>query len=156
MSWVILALVGVALALCAAGLCIIVTRNRALRCCSGSVQIRRRRAGKSRWSRGYGMWVNDTFVFRGSSSVRSMSTIAVRDIVTLFPAWEDRERLRRLGPNPAIVRLLGDDGYVDLATVSDFDLDLFGPFVVAAVSRKPVSTAERQPFLGIPRCDTLE
>ena len=66
MIWAILALIGVPLWLCGAGLTILVVRNRALRKRPGNVQVRRRRQGKSRWVRGHGVWVHDVFAFRGS------------------------------------------------------------------------------------------
>ena len=82
MIWVILAVLGVPLWLCAAGLWVLVMRNRAIRHRPGNVKVRRRRSGKSRWTRGHGVWVHDVFAFRGSPAAWAESLIPVRDVVT--------------------------------------------------------------------------
>jgi hypothetical protein len=74
MIWALLALLGVPLWLCAAGLSILLVRNRALRHRPGNVKVRRRRPGKSRWRRGYGVWVHD--VFAASGCTMSSRTVA--------------------------------------------------------------------------------
>ena len=97
MIWVILAVLGVPLWLCAAGLSVLVMRNRAIRHRPGNVKVRRRRQGKSRWTRGYGVWVHDVFAFRGSPAAWAESLIPVREAVTLSPSESDLKKLRRLG-----------------------------------------------------------
>ena len=61
MVWAILLLLGVPLWLCVARLSVLVFHNRALRHRFGNVKVRRRQAGKSRWTCGHGIWVNDVF-----------------------------------------------------------------------------------------------
>ncbi len=141
MIWAILAFLGVPLWLCAAGITVLVFRNRAIRHRPGNVKVRRRRQGKSRWARGYGVWVHDVFAFRGSPAAWAESLIAVRDAVTLSPTESDRKKLRRLGSDPLIARLTDDDGeYVDFATTSEHALDLLGPFAAAAATKSPATS----------------
>ena len=141
MIWAILAFLGVPLWLCAAGITVLVFRNRAIRHRPGNVKVRRRRQGKSRWARGYGVWVHDVFAFRGSPAAWAESLIAVRDAVTLSPTASDRKKLRRLGSDPLIARLTDDDGeYVDFATTSEHALDLLGPFAAVAATKSPATS----------------
>jgi hypothetical protein len=143
MIWVILAVLGVPLWLCAAGLSVLVMRNRAIRHRPGNVKVRRRRQGKARWTRGYGVWVHDVFAFRGSPAAWAESLIPVREAVTLSPSESDLKKLRRLGAQPLIARLIDDDGeHVDFATTSAHALDLFGPFGAAAAMKAPTSSAD--------------
>ena len=76
MIWAILALLGVPLWLCAAGITIIVFRNRGLRKRHGDIPVRVKRPGKTRWTRGHwtrghGLWVSDVFAWRGSPAAWS-------------------------------------------------------------------------------------
>ncbi len=143
MIWVILAFLGVPLWLCAAGLSVLVLRNRALRRRPGNVKVRRRRSGKSRWTRGHGVWVHDVFAFRGSPAAWAESLIPVRDVVTLLPTAADRKKLRRLGPAPLLARLIDDGGeHVDFAIPPEHALDLLGPLGPAAASKAPTSSAD--------------
>jgi hypothetical protein len=143
MIWVILALLGVPLWLCAAGLSILLVRNRALRHRPGNVKVRRRRLGKSRWTRGYGVWVHDVFAYRGSPAGWAESLVGVREIVTLLPTERDRKKLRRLGSSPSIARLIDDDGeHVDFATAPEHELDVLGSFAASAAAKTPASPAD--------------
>ncbi len=149
MIWAILAILGVPLWLCAAGLSVLVMRNRAIRHRPGNVTARRRRQGKSRWTRGHGVWVHEVFAFRGSPAAWAESLIAVRDVVTLSPTASDRKKLRALDAAPLIVRLIDDDGeHVDFATTSEHALDLLGSFAPAAAMNAPVSPADLPPGSG--------
>ena len=141
MIWAILAMIGIPLWLCAAGLSVLVLRNRSLRHRPGNLQVRRRRPGKSAWTRGHGVWVHDVFAFRGSPAAWAESLIAVGDAVTLSPTESDRKKLKRLGSSPLIARLVDDDGeHVDFATTSDHAVDLLGPFAAVAAAKRPVSS----------------
>ena len=72
MVWAILALLGVPLWLCAAGIIITVLRNRGLRQRHGDIPVRVKRAGKTRWTRGHAIWVSD--VFRRSGEAPRLGT----------------------------------------------------------------------------------
>ena len=149
MIWAILAILGVPLWLSAAGITVLVFRNRAIRHRPGNVKARRRRQGKSRSTRGHGVWVHDVFAFRGSPAAWAESLIAVRDAVTLSPTASDRKKLRRLGAAPLIARLIDDDGeHVDFATTSEHALDLLGPFGAVAATNAPVAPANLKPGPG--------
>ena len=143
MIWAILALLGVPLWLCVAGLCILITRNRAIRKRPGSVKVRRRQPGKSRWTRGYGVWVHDVFAYRGVPAGWKESLVGVHEIVTLLPTEADGKKLRRLGSPPSIVRFINDDGqHIDFATDSAHSLDLLGGFAAEAVVQTPAPAAD--------------
>ena len=142
MIWVILAVLGVPLWLCAAGLTVLVWRNRAMRHRPGNVKVRRRRPGKSRWTHGHGVWVHDVFAFRGSPAAWAESLVPVRDAVTLSPTPADLKRLHRLDSAPSIARFTDDDGEnVDFATASEHALDLLGPLAAAAGTKAPASSS---------------
>ena len=142
MIWAILAILGVPLWVCAAGISVLVMRNREIRHRPGNVKVRRRRQGKSRWTRGYGVWVHDVFAFRGSPAAWAETLIPVGEAVTLSPTESDRKKLRRLGAEPLIARLIDDDGeHVDFATAPEHAFDLFGPFGAAAAMNAPVTPA---------------
>ena len=143
MIWAILAMIGVPLWLCAAGLTVLVFRNRAIRHRPGNLTVRRRRPGRARWTRGHGVWVHDVFAFRGSPAAWAETLIPVGDAVTLVPTAADRSKLRRLDADPSIARFTDDAGeYVDFATSSEHALDLLGPLGTAAATKAPVSSAE--------------
>ena len=56
MIWVILALLGVPLWLCAFGIAVLVFRYRGLTGRYGDIPVRVRRPGKKRWTRGHAVW----------------------------------------------------------------------------------------------------
>ena len=84
MIWAILAMLGIPLWLCATGIMVLMMRNRAIRHRPGNAPVRRRRKGRSRWTRGHGVWVHDVFAFRGSPAAWAESLIPVREVVTAF------------------------------------------------------------------------
>ncbi len=143
MIWVILACLGVPLWLCAFGLSVLIVRNRTLRHRRGNLKVRRRSSGKSRWMRGYGVWVRDVFAFRGSPAAWTESLVCVREVVMLVPSEADCKKLRRLGAPPAMVRFIDDDGApVDFVAASEHALDLLGPFAATAAGKAPASSAD--------------
>ena len=71
MVWAILALLGVPLWVCAAGITVMVLRNRGLRKRPGDIPARAKWPGKTRWTRGHGIWVSDVFAWRGSPAAWS-------------------------------------------------------------------------------------
>ena len=148
MVWAILALLGIPLWLCAVGLSLIL-HNRALRHSPGSVNVRRRRADKSRWTRGYGVWVHDVFQFRGSLAAWATSLTPVRDVVMLLPSASDRKKLHRIDAGPAIVRMIDDGGnHVDFATSSARVLELLGPFAAGSAQTELLPPARVAPPKG--------
>ena len=74
MIWAILAVLGVPLWLRAAGITVLMMRNRSLRERPGDIPVRRRLLNKSRWTRGHGLWVHDVFAFRESPATWSSHT----------------------------------------------------------------------------------
>ena len=143
MIWAILACLGVALWLCATGLTVLLLRNRTLRHRPGNMKVRRRLPGKTRWVRGYGVWVRDVFAFRGSPAAWTESLVGVREVVTLVPSAADHKKLRRMGSPLTMVRFIDDDGTaVDLAIASEHALDLLGSFAATATISAPGSSAD--------------
>jgi DNA-directed RNA polymerase specialized sigma24 family protein len=126
--------------LCGIALGILVLRNRALRHRRGNVKVRRRRSGRSRWTRGYGVWVHDVFAFRGSPAAWAESLIAVQDAFVLCSTATERKKLRKLGPSPVIARFIDEDGeHVDFAITSEHELDLLGPLAAASATKAPAA-----------------
>ena len=100
-------------------------------------------AGKSRWTRGYGVWVHDVFAYRGFPAGWKESLIGVREIVAVPPSPADEKKLRCLGSHPSIVRVFDDDGErTDFATASGVSLRLHGGLTATAVAKTPPSVAE--------------
>ena len=144
MIWAILAMLGIPLWLCATGIVVLMMRNRAIRHRPGNAPVRRRRKGKSRWTRGHGVWVHDVFAFRGSPAAWAESLIPVREVVTLSPTAADLKKLHRLGSGPLLARFTDDDGeHVDFATTAEHALDLLGPLGTATVTKAPSPSAEQ-------------
>jgi hypothetical protein len=104
--WAILAAVGVPLWLCAAAICVLVFRNRALRKRGGNVPVRLRAAAGKRWVRGHGIWVHDVFAFRGSPAAWSERLVWVTG-TSVRPASEDEQKglkgIHGLGDGPIVV-----------------------------------------------------
>ena len=66
MIWAILAFLGVPLWLCAAGILMLLLRNRALRRRPGNVPVRVLSKPGGHWRRGLAVWFGPVFVFRAS------------------------------------------------------------------------------------------
>jgi len=133
MVWAILAAVGVPLWLCAAGILTLVFRNRGLRNREGNVPVRIRRAEKSRWVRGHGLWVHDVFGFRGSPAAWKEALLWVEDAVVRPASHEERKHLHRLSDEPVVVILkLADGKTIALASRPEHQQLALGPFTAVA------------------------
>ena len=97
MVWAILALLGVPLWLCAAGILTLLFRNRSLRKRHGDVPVRVKRSGKTRWTRGHAIWVSDVFAWRGSPAAWNEGIVHVTGVTLRSPDDKERHKLRRLG-----------------------------------------------------------
>ena len=143
MVWAILALLGVPIWLCVAGIGVFVVRSRAIHKRPGNLSVRRRLPGKTRWTRGNAVWVQDVFAFRSSPASWNESLTAVREVVTLLPDRTDCKKLRRLGSPPSVLRFAGADGaYVDYAVAPQHAFDLLGSFAADAAANEPVSAGD--------------
>jgi len=133
MVWAILVLLGVPNWLCAAAILVLVLRNRGLRRRPGNVPVRVLRGGRTRWTRGHGVWVSDVFAWRGSPAAWREE---LAHVVTASPRPADpteRRRLRRLGDNPAVAVLLTDEGRsIVVAAARERQVGLLGPFAEPA------------------------
>lgn len=130
--WAILAALGVPLWLCAAGISLLVLRNRSLRKRAGDIPVRMRTGSSKRWHRGHAVWVHDVFVFRGSPAAWKEELLPVMTL-TIRAADPDQARgpkgLHRLGDKPVIASLSTDDGNVVEFAARDDDRTLLeGPF----------------------------
>jgi hypothetical protein len=129
MIWAALALLGVPLWLCAAGILALVYRNKSLRERHGDIPVRVLRPGKTRWTRGHAVWVSDVFAWRGSPAAWSEDLLQVTaaSIGSLEPA--ERKKLHRLGEDPAVATLTPDVGEpVRVAVASEHRAALLGPY----------------------------
>ena len=110
MIWAILALLGVPLWLCAAGIFALVYRNKSLRKRHGDIPVRVQRAGRTRWTRGHAVWVSDVFAWRGSPAAWSEDLFEVTDARVGDLKPEELKKLHRMGEHPAVVTLSPDEG----------------------------------------------
>lgn len=129
MIWAILVFLGVPLWLCAAGILVVLGNNRRLRTRHGDIPVRVKRPGKTRWTRGHGIWVSDVFAWRGSPAAWNEDLLHVADVTLRSPSAEEQKKLHRLGDRFAVATLsvVGDDP-VEVATGSGQRTALVGPF----------------------------
>jgi hypothetical protein len=110
MIWAILALLGVPLWLCAAGILVVVLNNRRLRKRHGDIPVRVKRPGKRRWTRGHALWVSDVFAWRGSPAAWNEDLEQVIDVSLRTPDPEEQKKLHRLGEGFTIAMLATANG----------------------------------------------
>ncbi|MCZ7529655.1 MAG: hypothetical protein M5U31_04530 [Acidimicrobiia bacterium] len=77
MVWATLALLGVPLWLCAAGIALLLWNNRKLRKRGGDLLVRVLRPGKKRWTRSHALWVSDVFTWRASPAAWAEGLVQV-------------------------------------------------------------------------------
>ena len=128
MIWALLAFVGVPLWLCAAGIFMLLYRNRGLRHRPGNVPVRRHLPGKRRWSRGHGVWVSDVFAFRGSPAAWQESLLDAKGVTRRTPTEDETKKLRRLAEPTVVTIVDGRHGMVEFATTANAESTLLGPF----------------------------
>ena len=92
MIWAILAAAGFPLWLCAAGILMLLFRNRALRKRPGNVPVRVRR-NKKRWSPGHGVWIHDVFAFRGLPATWQEALVWGADVSLRVANEQERKKL---------------------------------------------------------------
>ena len=85
MVWAILALLGVPLWICAAGITVLVLKNRGLRNRPGDIPVRVKLPSKARWTRGHAIWVSDVFAWRASPASWTEGLHHVTDISSAEP-----------------------------------------------------------------------
>lgn len=129
MTWAILAMLGVPLWLCAAGILGLVYRNKSLRQRHGDIPVRVQRAGKARWTRGHAVWVSDVFAWRGSPAAwnEDLLQVTAAHLEALDP--EERKKLHLLGDNPAVATLIPDEGDpFRVAVANEHRAAVLGPY----------------------------
>ena len=129
MIWALLVFVRVPLWLCALGIFAVIYRNRALRKRRGDIPVRVLKPGKTRWVRGHTVWISDVFAWRGSPAVWSegLSHVVAASVAPAGP--EERKRLRRLGDDPVMATLTGQEGTALRVAVAGGDrAAVLGPF----------------------------
>lgn len=130
MIWAILALLGVPLWFCALGIGVLVFRSRTLSRRPGNIPVRVLRSGKTRWTRGHGVWVSDVFAWRGSPAAWTEALVPVESAQLRPATATEHKPLRRLGDDPAVAVLTSPDGEtLTVATATEHQKALQGPFV---------------------------
>ena len=133
MIWAALIALGVPLWLCAAGILMLVFRNRSLRKRPGNVPCKFRPADKKRWTSGHGVWVSDVFAWAGSTAPWKSELAWAAGLATRPPDEEERKKLHRLGESPLIASLaLAEGGAVEVAAKREHLAGLLGPFAESA------------------------
>ena len=144
MIWAILAFLGVPLWLIALALLNLAYRNRTLRHRPGNVPARVRAPGK-RWKRGHGVWVHDTFAFRGSPAAWEEVLEYVQEASARPATPEEDHKLRGLD-DPIIATLTTADGRTIEAAAARRDrIKLLGPFDVDVEDHVGSDAAHRHP-----------
>jgi hypothetical protein len=129
MIWAILALLGVPLWVCAAGILYVVMNNRKLRERRGDVPVRVKQPGSTRWRRGHAIWVSEVFAWRGSPAAWNEELIQVVALDFRSPDAEEAKKLHRLGDDLSIGSLTSADGATyEVATDAEHRPALLGPF----------------------------
>ena len=129
---------GVPLWLCAAGILMMVLRNRSLRKRYGDIAVRVRRPGKKRWTRGHAIWVSDVFAWRGSPAAWSEDIVQVTGVTLRSAGEQEQHKLRRLGDEVQIATLSSGDGEsLEVAAAHEQSAALAGPFATAAIPEVP-------------------
>ena len=105
MVWAILMFLGVPLWICVLGITVTVLRNRGLRKRPGDIPARVRLPGKTRWTRGHGIWVSDVFAWRGSPAAWKEKLVQVSGVTLRSPSEEEQHKLHRLGEGVQIATL---------------------------------------------------
>ncbi len=128
MIWALLILLGVPLWMCAAGILVLVFRNKSLRQRHGDIPVRVQRAGKTRWTRGHAVWVSDVFAWRGSPAAWSEDLLRVTDASVGVLQPDDLKKLHRLN-DPTVAILTPDVGDpIRVAVGSEHRAALLGPY----------------------------
>lgn len=129
MIWAILAALGVPLWLCALGIFTVILQNRKLRKRYGDIAVRVRRPEKKRWTRGHAIWVSDVFAWRGSPAAWNEDLLQVSSATLRAADPEERNKLHRLGAEPAIATLAVAEGEtLEVAAAPEQRSALLGPF----------------------------
>jgi len=156
MIWAVLALLGVPLWLCAAGILALVFRNRALRKRHGDIPVRVLRPGHTRWTRGHAVWVSDVFAWRGSPAAWNEALVPAISARQRPADGSERKKLHRLGDEPVLVVLSTADGEAaTVAAAAKARAALLGPFAADHTTgggspAVPAQTAPRDHSTGPP------
>ncbi len=98
----------------------------------GNVPVRVERPGKTRWSRGHGVWVSDVFAWRGSPAAWREDLVQVSSASVHTAEADERKSLHRIGDDPVVATLkLAEGGTLDVATAAEHRAALLGPFAAA-------------------------
>ena len=128
MIWAILALLGVPLWLCAAGIAVLVFRNRGLRKRAADIPLRLRLDAKGRWHRGHGLWIHDVLGFRGSPAAWQEALLWAGSGTPRELTSEEAHKFRRLD-QPVAATFTAVDGPAFEAVTTQQHLPLLlGPF----------------------------
>jgi hypothetical protein len=135
--WAVLVLLGVPLWLCAAGILVLVLRNRGLRKRPHDIPMRLRVLPDGRWRRGHGLWAHDVLAFRGSPATWAESLLWVSGATSRELTAEEAHKLRRLD-SPMAVTLAVDGKPAAHAVTSRQHLPLLlGPYATGAAPVEP-------------------
>jgi len=136
MIWAILILLGVPLWLCALGILMLYRNNRSLRLRPGNVPMRLRQAGKTRWTPGHAVWVNDVLAFRASPAAWKELLVPVTGAVAHKATATEAKKLHRLGDEKVVATLSIAGGEpIELAARAENRALLLGPYADADAGR---------------------
>ena len=145
MVWAILMFLGVPLWICVLGITVTVLRNRGLRKRPGDIPARVRLPGKTRWTRGHGIWVSDVFAWRGSPAAWKEKLVQVSGVTLRSPSEEEQHKLHRLGEGVQIATLSSVGGEpLEVAAAAEDSTALAGPFAAGADQERPARAPQER------------
>jgi hypothetical protein len=136
MIWAILALLGVPLWLCAAGILLLYRNNCSLRKRPGNVPVRVKLPGKTRWIPGHAVWVHDVLAFRASPAAWKELLVWATGAVAREPTAEEAAKLHRLGDDKVVAVLSSAGaGTIEIAARAEHRDALLGPYADTETGR---------------------
>ena len=128
MTWLILALLGIPLWLCAIALIALVLRKRSRKHSRG-IAVRVRSEPGKRWVSGRATWINDMFVFSARPAVLRERAVWVTGAQARVASPEEVRALRRVAADPIVgIFALADGRRIQVAAAPRHAQALLGPY----------------------------
>ena len=127
--WLILALLGIPLWLCAIALIALVLRKRSPRKHSRGIAVRVRSEPGKRWVSGRATWINDMFVFSARPAVLRERAVWVTGAQARGASPEEVRALRRVAADPIVgIFALAEGRRIQVAAAPRHAQALLGPY----------------------------
>ena len=150
MSWILLLETCLLAGLVAAGIGLVVVRNRRMRERPGNGPLRLWRQGDDRWLPAHGVWANDVFAVRAAPAAWGEALFWIVDAKPHRVTDEERTKLHRIGERPVAFEFeLACGGSVRMAARREHEEALLGPFS-SALANEAADAARRSSLVMQP------